>query len=170
MPSAGRSARNRDASRRHTGVRLAIAELYRARATPTRWRARIAALGNAENESWGIEFGYRYDGVEGDPLRYQPTTAPGARLPSVFLADGSALYDHLGPWFTLLRFGDADPSPLIDAAPVPLEIVNVAESRLAPIYGAKLVLVRPDTHVAWRGHDCDDGDAVWERVLDGKLA
>ncbi len=162
--------RNRLASERHTGVRLKIAELYQSERDPDARGRAIAALGNAENESWGIEFGYRYDGVEGDPLRYQPTTAPGARLPSVFLADGSALYDHLGPWFTLLRFGDADPSPLIDAAPVPLEIVNVAESRLAPIYGAKLVLVRPDTHVAWRGHDCDDGDAVWERVLDGKLA
>ena len=162
--------RNRLASERHTGVRLKIAELYQSERDPDALGRAIAALGNAENESWGIEFGYRYDGVEGDSLRYQPTTAPGARLPSVFLADGSALYDHLGPWFTLLRFGDADPSPLIDAAPVPLEIVNVAESRLAPIYGAKLVLVRPDTHVAWRGHDCDDGDAVWERVLDGKLA
>ena len=162
--------RNRLASERHTGVRLKIAELYQSERDPDALGRAIAALGNAENESWGIEFGYRYDGVEGDPLKYEPTTAPGARLPSVFLADGSALYDHLGPWFTLLRFGDADPSPLIDAAPVPLEIVNVAESRLAPIYGAKLVLVRPDAHVAWRGHDCDDGDAVWERVLDGKLA
>jgi len=162
--------RNRLASERHTGVRLKIAELYQNERDPDALGRAIAALGNAENESWGIEFGYRYDGVEGDPVRYDPTTAPGARLPSVFLADGSALYDHLGPWFTLLRFGDADPSPLIDAAPAPLQIVNVAEPRLAPIYGAKLVLVRPDTHVAWRGHACDDGDAVWDKVLDGKLA
>ncbi len=127
--------------------------------------AAIAALGNAENESWGIEFGYRYDGVESDPVSYQPTTAPGARLPSTFLRDGSALYDHLGSWFTLLRFGDADPSPLIDSAPVPLETVIVDDAQLAPIYGAKLVLVRPDTHVAWRGNACDDGDAIWSRVL-----
>jgi len=125
----------------------------------------IAALGNAENESWGIEFGYRYDGVEGDPVVYRPTTAPGARLPSVFLRDGSALYDRLGPWFTLLRFGDADPSALIDAAPVPIETVVVADPDVAPIYEAKLVLVRPDTHVAWRGNRCDDGHTVWQQVL-----
>ena len=162
--------RNRLASERHTGVRLKIAELYQSEPDPDALGRAIAALGNAENESWGIEFGYRYDGVEGDPVRYEPTTAPGARLPSVFLADGSALYDHLGPWFTLLRFGDADPSSLIDEAPVPLEIVNVAEARLAPIYRAKLVLVRPDTHVAWRGNGCDDGAAVWAKVLAGKLA
>ena len=71
----------------------------------------------------------------------------------------------MGPWFTLLRFGDADPSPLIDAAPVPLETVIVDDASLAPIYEAKLVLVRPDTHVAWRGDHCDDGEAVWQSVL-----
>ncbi|MCA0246448.1 MAG: FAD-dependent monooxygenase [Proteobacteria bacterium] len=157
--------RNRLASERHTGVRIKIAELYESERDPDALGRAIAALGNAENESWGIEFGYRYDGVDGDPVVYQPTTAPGARLPSTFLRDGSALYDHLGPWFTLLRFGDADPSPLIDSAPVPLETVIVDDAHLAPIYGANLVLVRPDTHVAWRGNACDDGDAVWRRVL-----
>jgi len=100
---------------------------------------------------------------------YRPTTAPGARLPSIFLHDGSALYDRLGPWFTLLRFGDADPSPLIDAAPAPLETVIVDDPSIAPIYEASLVLVRPDTHVAWRGNRCDDGAAVWAQVLEGRL-
>lgn len=157
--------RNRLASERHTGVRLKIAELYDSVTDPEALGRAIAALGNAENESWGIEFGYRYDGVEGDPLVYEPTMAPGARLPSTFLRDGSALYDHLGPWFTLLRFGDADPSPLIDTAPVPLETVIVDDAYLASIYRARLVLVRPDTHIAWRGDACDDGDAVWRGVL-----
>ncbi len=157
--------RNRLASERHTGVRFKIADLYEKERDPAALARGIAALGNAENESWGIEFGYRYDGVEGDPLRYEPTTAPGARLPSIFLRDGTALYDRLGPWFTLLRFGDADPTPLIDAAPAPLEIVVIDDLALAAIYEAKLVLVRPDTHVAWRGNRCDDGDAVWRQVL-----
>jgi 2-polyprenyl-6-methoxyphenol hydroxylase-like FAD-dependent oxidoreductase len=157
--------RNRLASERHTGVRLKIAELYQSERDPEALARGIAALGNAENESWGVEFGYRYDGVSGDPVLYQPTTAPGARLPSTFLADGAALYDRLGPWFTLLRFGDADPSPLIDTAPVPLETVIVDDPSIAPIYEAKLVLVRPDTHVAWRGNACADGRAVWRKVL-----
>ena len=157
--------RNRLASERHTGVRLKIAELYQTERDPDALARGIAQLGNAENESWGIEFGYRYDGVSGDPVVYEPTTAPGARLPSTFLADGSALYDRLGPWFTLLRLGDADPSPLIDTAPVPLETVIVDDPAIAPIYEAKLVLVRPDTHVAWRGNACADGRAVWRQVL-----
>src|SRR3984893_15107032 len=157
--------RNRLASEHHTGLRLKIAELYQTERDLDALARGIAALGNAENESWGIEFGYRYDGVLGDPVVYEPTTAPGARLPSTFLRDGSALYDRLGPWFTLLRFGDADPSPLIDTAPVPLETVIVDEPSIAPIYEAQLVLVRPDTHVAWRGNACTDGRAVWAKVL-----
>jgi hypothetical protein len=159
--------RNRLASERHTGVRLQIAEAYRTIADPEALGRAIADLGNAENESWGIEFGYRYDGVEGDPIRYEPTTAPGARLPSVFLHDGSALYDRLGRWFTLLVFGGADPSPLIDGAPLPLDTVIVDDSAVAPLYEARLVLVRPDTHVAWRGDHCADGRAVWRSVLGG---
>ncbi len=162
--------RNRLGSERHTGVQLKIAELYQNIADPDALGRAIAALGNAENESWGLEFGYCYDGVEGDPVVYEPTTAPGARLPSVFLRDGSALYDKLGPWFTLLCFGDADPSPLIDSAPAPLTTVIVDDHAIAPIYQARLVLVRPDTHVAWRGNDCQDGKAVWDKVLDGRLA
>jgi 2-polyprenyl-6-methoxyphenol hydroxylase-like FAD-dependent oxidoreductase len=157
--------RNRLASERHTGVRIKIAELYEKERDPDALARGIAALGNLENESWGIEFGYRYDGVEGDPAIYEPTTSPGARLPSTFLRDGSALYDRLGPWFTLLCFGVADPSAIIDAAPAPLEIVIVDDPSLASIYEAKLVFVRPDTHVAWRGNSCDDGDAVWAKVL-----
>ena len=157
--------RNRLASEAHTGVRLKIAGLYDKERDPDALGRAIAALGNAENESWGIEFGYRYDGAPYDSVVYQPTTAPGARLPSTFLRDGSALYDRLGPWFTLLRFGDADPSELIDAAPVPLEVVVIDDASLAQIYEANLVLVRPDTHVAWRGNRCDDGAAVWRQVL-----
>src|SRR6185295_14043552 len=64
--------RNRQASGTHTDVRLAIAEAY-AEAGSSVFEfspggdggraglaARIAALGNAENESYGIELGYTY--------------------------------------------------------------------------------------------------------------
>jgi hypothetical protein len=39
-----------------------------------------------------------------DPLTYHGSARPGARLPHVWLADGSSLYDHLSPaGLTLLR-------------------------------------------------------------------
>ena len=88
---------------------------------------------------------------------------PGARLPSTFLNDGSALFDKLGPWFTLVNFGDADTAPFIAAAEkakIPLQILSLDEPSLEPVYGTDALLVRPDQHVAWRGSGnaaCDAG-------------
>ena len=184
--------RNRAASARHTEVRIEIGRLYgpglmapgaTGDAARAEAAARIARIGNAENESWGIELGYHYatspvvcgepEAVPSDdPLRYAPTTTPGARLPSVFLRDGSALFDHLGPWFTLLDFGGAGAAgrALAEAARrrgMPLRVVSVDEPALAAIYERRLVLVRPDQHVAWRGEALDhvEADAVVARVL-----
>jgi FAD-dependent monooxygenase len=47
--------------------------------------------------------------------------------------------------------------------------VVVDDPSIAPIYEANLVLVRPDTHVAWRGNACEEGAAIWAQVLDGRL-
>jgi 2-polyprenyl-6-methoxyphenol hydroxylase-like FAD-dependent oxidoreductase len=182
--------RNREASAGHTKVRLAIAERYRnafgngpsiSDARRTELSAEIAALGNAENESMGIEFGYVYDGSPivaseagavppSDPLRYHPTTMPGARLPSTFLQDGSALFDRLGSWFTLVNFGVMDASPLVSAAEragVPLQVLSLQEPALDGIYGRDAFLVRPDQHIAWRGSETTvvDGAKVLARTL-----
>jgi hypothetical protein len=43
--------------------------------------------------------------------------------------------------------------------------VIVDDPSIAPIYEAKLVLVRPDSHVAWRGNTCSNGSDVWRKVL-----
>jgi hypothetical protein len=170
--------RNRDASANHNGVRGQIAALYGnglEKAGESGEMARRAAaekirqIGNAENECRGIEFGYVYAGssivavenveISDSFVDYHPTTAPGARLPSVFLADGTAVYDQLGPWFTLLAFDAADPSRLIDAAGragMPLKLLRVTEPELSAVYQASLVLVRPDQHVGWRGNRIED--------------
>jgi hypothetical protein len=180
--------RNRDASARHTGVRREIAAAYRpgldedpaARAEVGR---RIAALGNAENESYGIELGYAYAGspvvctdpgarIPDDPVRYEPTTAPGVRMPSVLLRDGTPVFDRLGPWFTLACFGTAQPGEALPAAAarrgLPLALLRPEEPGLARIYGDVLLLVRPDGHIAWRGSGCEDArgaDAILRRAL-----
>ena len=116
--------RNRDASRRHNLVRVEIGKLYDAAIfaegpdgdSRRQWAANeIGRIGNHENESMGIEFGYWYrdspivmndanDVPSDDPLTYSPTTAPGARLPSVYLKDNRPLFDRLGPWFTIGKF------------------------------------------------------------------
>jgi 2-polyprenyl-6-methoxyphenol hydroxylase-like FAD-dependent oxidoreductase len=184
--------RNRRASGRHTEVRLAIAQAYREggnsldEASPEAdvrragLAARIAALGNAENESYGIELGYAYPQspivcaesdaeISDDPVRYVPTTAPGARLPSVLLADGSALFDQLGPWFTLIAFGTMPDADLVAAARrlgMPLELVRLDQPGLEHIYRSPQVLVRPDQHVAWRGRNsASKADAIIARCL-----
>jgi 2-polyprenyl-6-methoxyphenol hydroxylase-like FAD-dependent oxidoreductase len=165
--------RNRQASAGHNEVRGKIAALYgdhlndlnEAGDIARRAAAeKICELGNAENESRGIEFGYVYTDssitagetveISDSLIDYHPTTAPGARLPSTFLADGSAIHDLLGTWFTVLAFGDADPTGLVEAAGavgLPLKVVRVTDPELFPIYQAGLILVRPDQHVAWRG-------------------
>ncbi|MBY4865119.1 FAD-dependent monooxygenase [Burkholderia anthina] len=162
-------------SRRHLDVRVQIAEAYAAAGdlsgTDTEAanrRAelgrRILELGNAENEGWGAEHGYRYDSAitshevgtppTFDPLSYTPSTWPGSRLPHVFLADGTAVYDHLGRWFTLLVLNDAETSGIETASrqlDVPIKILRINDDNASRIYGVPILLVRPDHHVSWRG-------------------
>ena len=115
----------------------------------------------------GIHLGYRYedspicipDGTPAppdDPQQYIPVARPGSRAPHCWLAPGSSILDLLGQGFTLLRFGAAAPeaSALQHAAEsrgLPLSIQQVNDADAAKLYGAALVLVRPDGHVAWRG-------------------
>jgi len=88
--------------------------------------------------------------------RYRPSAAPGSRLPHVWLGPGRSLYDELGPGFTLLELGaPADPQWDIaaDKRDVPLTRLHLHRPDLREVLGAELLLVRPDQHVAWRGHD-----------------
>jgi hypothetical protein len=171
--------RNREASRRHSETRAEIARCYTAdvsRPGPAGELARIEAghrianIGNAENESFGIELGYVYHDspivcvepntdVQISEQRYVPTTTPGARLPSVILRDGTPIFDQLGPWFTLICSGTYPSAAVINAAKkfrVPLHILRVGDPEHEQVYGRGLLLIRPDQHIAWRGPDCDD--------------
>jgi 2-polyprenyl-6-methoxyphenol hydroxylase-like FAD-dependent oxidoreductase len=92
---------------------------------------------------------------------YTPSTVPGCRTPHFFRGDGSSLYDAMGPEFTLLRLDPSlDVTALAGAAGekrVPLRILDVgisdvSQPEAAAYDGGKLVLSRPDQHVAWRGN------------------
>jgi len=183
--------RNCDAARRHSEARAEIAAVYRAAgdltapagdAVRAATGRRIAAIGNAENESFGIELGYAYPESEvvcsdpgadipDDPLHYTPTTAPGARMPSVLTDDAVPIFDRLGLWFTLACFGAPASEALMAAAArrgIPLEVLRIDDPDIVRVYGRGLLLVRPDQHIAWRGAACEDpreGDAIVSRVL-----
>lgn len=107
----------------------------------------------------------RADAAHDDVSRYVPSARAGHRLPHAWLGPTESLYDRLGPWFTLLRLGDADPGPFVAAAGrrrVPLQVEDLRGAGLD--LGAALVLVRPDQHVAWRGPSADSADDVVEIV------
>lgn len=129
---------------------------------------RVAAAEQPKsNEMIGAELGYRYVGSPiiwdepGGPEHlfrdYVPTTWPGARVPHVWLRDGTPIQDRLGDGFTLLRLGatSADTGPLAAAMRTlgaPFDVLTVDDSAVREVYGSDLLLLRPDLHVAWRGN------------------
>ena len=134
-------------------------------------RETLASVANVEqrktNEMTGAEMGYRYVDspiimdIPGGPehlfREYVPSTWPGARLPHVWLNDGTALQDKLPiDCYTLLKLGktSADTTALEQAfstLAAPLTVLTVPDQIARDLYGFDLVLLRPDMHIVWRG-------------------
>ncbi len=128
----------------------------------------------------GLNFGYfykdspiiAYDGEEAPDYTlydFSQSTVPGCRTPHLWLRDGRSLYDALGSGFTLLRFDPAvEVGGLMAAAArrgVPLDVLDVDAAEAATLYYHKLVLSRPDQHVAWRGDEAPaDPMALIDRI------
>ena len=128
----------------------------------------------------GLNFGYyydrspivAYDGAAHPPYSmagYTPSTVPGCRAPHFWLGEGRSFYDALGPEYTLVRFDrSVEVSTILSAARekrFPLAMLDAEGLASVPVPD-RLLIVRPDQHVAWRG-DEDPGDPG--RLLD-KLA
>jgi 2-polyprenyl-6-methoxyphenol hydroxylase-like FAD-dependent oxidoreductase len=159
--------RSYDDERRPIAVRnvaLATATFNAIRSTPSDgcaaasgdWRQELGRMSPGEKQ----KMDYAYDGspicIGDDGASAARAARPGARAPHAWLADGRSTLDLFGKGFTLLRFGaDApDPAALIAAAGrrgVPLGVTTIEDHAIAALYGRRLVLVRPDGHVAWRG-------------------
>lgn len=89
-----------------------------------------------------------------DSQTYTPSARPGCLAPHAWLTDGRSLYDAFGQNFALVAADDADTAQSeadARALGVPLTIVRPAGVDVAGLYEAKLALIRPDQHVAWRG-------------------
>ncbi|WP_155057087.1 FAD-dependent monooxygenase [Streptomyces blattellae] len=149
-----------------------------------RTRKQVAEAVRAEKvrefASLGVQLGYRYENSpvvvpdQTDPTpnevsTYVPTARPGHLAPHVWIDEERCLYDLLGPDFTLLRLGaDApDAEPLLKAAAaagVPVRVLDLPDPQLRDLFEARMVLVRPDQHVAWRADELVQPDHVIDRV------
>ncbi len=139
-------------------------------------RTSLAAVADVEqrksNEMIGAELGYRYVNspviaeVPGGPEHlfrtYEPTTWPGARLPHIWLDDGTAIQDRIPTTgFAILRLGKttADTSALVEALRsygAPVTVLDIPDQIARDVYGYALLLLRPDMHVVWRGQAAPD--------------
>ena len=122
----------------------------------------------------GLNFGYFYDRSpiiaydrEQAPTytmgTFTSTTVPGCRAPHIWIEGRRSLYDAMGPDYTLLRLDPAAGiSGIVAAAAqrgLPLGVLDVRSPEASVLYRHKLVLVRPDQHVAWRG-DAEPADPL----------
>ncbi len=147
--------------------------------------AEIQAAKLREFATLGVVLGYRYDGSaivvdDGTPappndfLNYVPSARPGDLAPHAWLHDGSSLYDHFGPGFTLLATADGTDDDIDEVrrqareARVPLTVVRPRAPAIAALYRARYALIRPDQHVAWRGDSWPRTAAIFDRIT-GRL-
>jgi 2-polyprenyl-6-methoxyphenol hydroxylase-like FAD-dependent oxidoreductase len=171
--------RNVAASRHATVGRRAWRAAYRPNirdktAEGAATRANLSRIADVEqrksNEMIGAELGYRYvgspliaaergEGPEHNFMQYVPTTWPGARLPHVWLDDGTAMQDRIGygHGYTLLRLGRTrvDTGALqraFAAIGAPFQALDIPDQAPRDAYGYDLLLLRPDMHVVWRGN------------------
>jgi len=122
----------------------------------------IEQLKRAEFYSLGLVLGYGY-GPESSlqaPTagEYHPTVAAGNRLPHSRGAGGESIYDRLGPEFTALG-GDERWTAAAARHGVPLVLGDPIDDRV--------ILVRPDQHIAWVGPISADPTAVLDSALRG---
>jgi hypothetical protein len=122
----------------------------------------------------GLNFGYFYDrspiiACDGEQAptytmgTFTSTTVPGCRVPHVWVEGRRSLYNAMGGDYALLRLDPtARVAGVVAAAAqrgLPLDVLDVRSPEVSELYRHKLVLVRPDQHVAWRG-DAEPADPL----------
>jgi hypothetical protein len=131
--------------------------------------AKVAAVEQRKvNEMIGAELGYRYvdspiiDNIPGGPEHlfrdYRPTSWPGARLPHVWLEDGTPVQDRISNvGYTLLCLNSRHDTAALERAfrarSAPFSVRHVESEPARAIFERDLILLRPDMHVVWRGNN-----------------
>lgn len=155
-------------------------DVFLARYNPSRDRAEFEAAWNARETDVGSRRKAYEPSYEASPIVFGPpggkTTAHGTHslkacaghhLSPQSLSNGRNVFEELGRGFTLLALG-ADAGAFERAArerQVPLKIVRDSGSAARQNYGASLILVRPDQHVAWAGDTASEAAAIMQRVI-----
>jgi len=178
-PVAVRNVGHADVSHAVDRETDSYAEIAEDTAAGARTRRELGeALVNAQTKKFitdGLALGYRY---EPSPIcwpedappppkmvtDYYPSAFTGSRAPHAWLAEGRSIIDLFGRGFTLLRFGGAAPD--VSAIEhgfakygVPLNVQTIDDPKIGALYERRLVLVRPDGHVAWRA-DAPPADPI----------
>ncbi|MCB1462249.1 MAG: FAD-dependent monooxygenase [Nitratireductor sp.] len=144
-------------------------------------KAFLAAWGERAKDTWDVEaFEPNYEGSPiVDPVEGATPSAIGSHLHDARaghhlspqnLADGTPVFEALGPDFTLLA---ADPrsASVFEAAArklgLPLKTVAELGEEAIAAYGSQTILVRPDGFVAWTGDSVGDAGAILSRAIGG---
>jgi 2-polyprenyl-6-methoxyphenol hydroxylase-like FAD-dependent oxidoreductase len=149
-------------------------------------RDNLAKVANVEqrkvNEMIGAELGYRYvespiiDNIPGGPEHlyqdYRPTSWPGARLPHVWLQDGTPIQDRISNvGYTLLCLNSRHETAALERAfrarSAPLSVLHIESEPARATYERDLILLRPDMHVVWRGNNAPDNPAELAALATG---
>ena len=163
----GNSTENYEVWLDHTGYERVFDEGPDGNSSRRAIGARLAAALKQEWHSLGIGMAYNYycspivypDGSKAppdEPSTYIQTSRPGHRAPHAWLPDGHSTLDLFGHGFTLLILGSNPPdTAAFEQAALrigfPLTAHALPQPDIAALYVRKMVLVRPDGMVAWRG-------------------
>jgi 2-polyprenyl-6-methoxyphenol hydroxylase-like FAD-dependent oxidoreductase len=142
--------------------------------------AQFVATNDAENLSLGIELDVRYDNSpvvlsdgstapSWDRRTFVPTVRPGHRAPNIVLGEQDTLFDEFGPGFTLVdALNDNSQSSRLlseaDRVGLPIRHLTLTDPAPAALYRHRLVLVRPDLHIAWSGTDTAKATDIIARI------
>jgi 2-polyprenyl-6-methoxyphenol hydroxylase-like FAD-dependent oxidoreductase len=170
----------RDVAENFIAARIREDDAFLTRYNPARDRAKFEAAWNARHTDVGSRRKAYEPSYEGSPIVFGPpggkTTAHGVHslkaraghhLSPQLLSNGRNVFEELGRGFTLLALG-ADAGAFERAArarQVPLKILRDSGAAARENYGASLILVRPDQHVAWAGDTAPDAAAIMQRVI-----